>query len=88
MKGFEAWRCEQLRILGRYVTTLLLVPLGLAEVTPRAMTRSIPEIGTPAGRSCCFAALGHSSVEGNEVLARWLSERVAPGPALARAERP
>ena len=75
---------RRLRLLGLYVTTLLLVPLGLAEVA----TRAIPEIGTPASRSCCFAADGHLSVEGNEVLARWLSERVAPGLALARAERP
>jgi len=40
------------------------------------------------GEACCFAADGHLSVEGNELVARWLSERIAPGPALARAERP
>lgn len=39
---------SRLRLLGLYLTFLLLVPLALAEVATRAMTRTLPENGMPA----------------------------------------
>lgn len=39
---------SRLRLLGLYLTVLLLVPLALAEVATRAMTRTLPENGMPA----------------------------------------
>lgn len=74
----ETWPEEGALPLGRALRARGIEPIDLGP----PMAKVVRERGT----ACCFAPDGHLSVEGNELVARWLAERIAGGPALAPEE--
>jgi hypothetical protein len=75
----ETWPDEGALPLARALRAQGIEPIDLGP----PMTRVVRE----RGEACCFAADGHLSVEGNELVAGWLAERIAATPAAAAAER-